>query len=105
MRSMYFDKDLGDDTRLKVVRIQRPDDGVPAMALQFCFENKVLSCFLENNDGVSYIDELTEALVLCMEDMWKEQKEESERKAKEHLLRKELENVGSVEETEIVNKQ
>ena len=91
MKGMYFEKDLGDGTRVSVVRIRREDDGNWALAFRWNFDGKVLTCFLEDVDGECFVDELTDVLVQYLEDKGDEAIEESEEKALAFVKRKKAE--------------
>jgi hypothetical protein len=84
IKGMYYEKTLDEDTNMSVVNIRRPDDGNWALAMRFNIGGKILTCFVEDIEGVSFAGELGEALLEYAADAKAVQDAEDERRAKEH---------------------
>ena len=91
LKGRYFQKELGDGTSMGIIRMRRPDDQVFALALQLRVGTKVATCFLEDINGVCFVDELTEALLDYLEDVSEIKIEKDEADGEAFLLRKEQE--------------
>ena len=91
LKGMYFEKDMGDGTHFSVVRVRRPDDEVWALAIKLKSGSKSVTCFLEDVNGVCFVDDLTDALVDYMEDISEIEIEKSEEDGEAFVLRKEEE--------------
>lgn len=91
LRGMYFQKELGDGTSMSIIRTRRPDDQVFALAIQLRVGTKTATCFLEDINGVCFVDELTEALIEYLEDVSEMKIEKDETDGEAFLLRKEQE--------------
>lgn len=89
IKGLYLKKDLGDGTSVKVINAKRPDDGLMALAILLQVGVKTATVFLEDVEGVSYVDELVEALKDYQLDRDAVADEEDERRAKEHANMKE----------------
>ena len=90
LKGMYFEKDMGDGTSIAIVRTRRPDDQVFALAMKFRFGGgKMLTCFLEDAEGVSFVDEMSNALVDYLEDLSQIEIEKMEEAGEAFTLRKE----------------
>ncbi len=103
MKGMYFEKQMGDGTSVSVIRSRREDDGRWALAFRYRFDGKMLTCFLEDADGVCFVDELTDALVDYLDDKTDEGIEESEEKGKTFIRRKEAEKKNSTDKDESIS--
>ncbi|KKK77457.1 hypothetical protein LCGC14_2853420 [marine sediment metagenome] len=91
LKGRYFQRELGDGTSMNVIRMRRPDDQVFALALQLRVGTKVATCFLEDVNGVCFVDELSEALIDYLEDVSEIKIEKDEIDGEAFLLRKEQE--------------
>lgn len=91
LKGMYFEKAMGDGTSFSVIRTRRPDDDVWALALRINAGSKTATIFLEDVEGVSFVSELTDALVDYLEDVTEIEIEKSEEDAEAFTLRKEEE--------------
>ena len=92
LKGQYFAQDMGDGTSFSIVRKRRPDDEVWALALQFNVgPEKQLTCFLEDAEGVSFVSEMTDALIDYLEDLGEIEIEKMEEEAEAFILRKEEE--------------
>ncbi len=91
LKGSYFQKEMGDGTTLSVIRKRRPDDQVFALALELRVGTKTATCFLEDINGVCFVNELTDALVEYLEDVSEMEIEKMEENGKAFILRKEKE--------------
>ena len=91
LKGMYFEKAMGDGTSLTIVRQRRPDDENWALALQFRVGTKTLTCFLEDVNGVCFVDELADGLCDYLEDVSEIAIEKMEADSEAFILRKEEE--------------
>ena len=91
LRGMYFEKEMGDGSTMSIVRKRRPDDEVWALALILKAGTKTATCFLEDKNGVCFVDELTDGLLDYMEDVSNIEIEKSESAGEAFILRKEKE--------------
>ncbi len=89
LKGQYFYRDLGDGTSVSVIRKRRPDDEVWALAMLFKFPGgKSLTCFLEDVNGVSFVQEIAEGLLDYLDDTIDIEIEKSEADGDEFILRK-----------------
>jgi len=92
LKGQYFYRDLGDGTSVSIVRKRRPDDEVWALAMLFKFPGgKSLTCFLEDVNGVCFVDELADGLCDYLEDVSEIAIEKMEADSEAFILRKEEE--------------
>ena len=91
LKGMYFEKELGDGSTMSIVRKRRPDDEVWALALILKAGTKTATCFLEDKNGICFVDELTDGLLDYMEDISNIEIEKSEKAGEAFILRKEKE--------------
>lgn len=91
LKGMYFQKEMGDGTTLSVIRKRRPDDQVFALTLELRAGTKTATCFLEDINGVCFVDELTDALLDYLEDVSEMEIEKMEEDGEAFTLRKEKE--------------
>jgi hypothetical protein len=91
LKGMYFDKDMGDGTSMKIIRLRRPDDEVWALALQLRCGPKTATCFLEDVKGVPFVQELADALVDYLYDLSEIEIEQMEQDGEAFTVRKEEE--------------
>jgi hypothetical protein len=84
IKGQYLKKDLGDGTIVSVVNAKRPDDGTFALAILLRVGTRTATCFLEDVEAVSYVDELIEALQEYQADRLAMDEEETARRSKEH---------------------
>jgi hypothetical protein len=88
LKGMYFEKDLGDGTMMKLIRLRRPDDDNWALAIQLSAGTQKATCFLEDIKGVSFASELADGLVDFLEDISNMEIEKSEAEGDSFILRK-----------------
>lgn len=69
LKGMYFEKDLGDGTMLKLIRLRRPDDQNWALAIELSAGGKKARCFLEDVEGVCFANDLADGLVDFLADV------------------------------------
>ena len=91
LKGMYFEKDLGDGTSMKIIRLRRPDDENWALALELRNGTKSARCFLEDVNAVSFVQELADALIDYLEDLGNIEIEQMEADGEAFTLRKEEE--------------
>ena len=91
LKGMYFEKAMGDGTNMKIVRLRRPDDENWALALQLRAGTKTATCFLEDVDGIPFVQELADALIDYLEDLSNIEIEQMEQDGEAFILRKEEE--------------
>ncbi len=91
LKGMYFEKDLGDGTTMKIIRLRRPDDENWALAIELRNGTKTARCFLEDVEGVPFVQELADALVDYLEDVSEIEIEKMEEDGEAFILRKEEE--------------
>ncbi len=103
LKGHYFEKDLGDGTVMGIIRTRRPDDDTWALALRLRANGKTATCFLEDVNGVCFVDELTDALLDYMEDVSDIAIEKSEADGKAFILRKEQEEKNSKNKETVTN--
>lgn len=91
MKGLYFTRDMGDGTNCSLVYLKRPDDHVPALAMRFRLGagKKMLTCFLEDKDGVCFVDDLTNAMIEFSEDRTAMEEDASEEAGQQLILRQE----------------
>jgi hypothetical protein len=88
LKGMYFEKDLGDGTRMKIIRLRRPDDANWALAIQLSAGTKKATCFLEDSEGKCFAGELADGLVDYLEDVAEIAIEEGEAKGDSFITAK-----------------
>ena len=88
LKGQYFYKDLGDGTSVSIIRKRRPDDEVWALAMEFRMGEKVMTCFLEDSSGVSFVQEMTDGLIDYLDDVIEIGIEILEADGDEFILRK-----------------
>ncbi len=88
LKGQYFYKDLGDGTSVTVIRKRRPDDDVWALAMEFRAGEKVMTCFLEDSSGVSFVQEMADGFIDYLDDVIEIEIENSEGAGDEFILRK-----------------
>ncbi|KKK90239.1 hypothetical protein LCGC14_2725090 [marine sediment metagenome] len=89
LKGQYFYKDMGDGTSVSIVRKRRPDDEVWALVMLFKFPGgKLLTCFLEDTNGIPFIQELADGLIDYLEDVSEIDIENSEAAGDDFILRK-----------------
>ena len=103
LKGHYFEKNLGDGTTMSIIRTRRPDDDTWALALRLRAGGKTATCFLEDVNGVCFVDELTDALVDYLEDVSNIKIEEMEADGEAFILRKEQEKKNSKNKETVAN--
>jgi hypothetical protein len=88
LKGMYFEKDLGDGTTMKLIRIRRPDDDNWALAIQLNAGTKKVTCFLEDKEGVSFAGDLADGIVDFLEDVSDMEIEKQEAAGDSFIVRK-----------------
>jgi hypothetical protein len=85
---MYFEKDMGDGTTLKLIRLRRPDDQNWALAIELSAGGKKARVFLETKEGLCFANDLADGLVDFLEDKSEMGIEKLEADGDEFIVRK-----------------